>query len=237
MMFGPNSPRRHRPVMGAKRDGLLPVDFTTCSTELHLPLVTVPGMSAIPLVTPEAVAAACGDDFYAVTRWAEDQRVELTHLVGEMRTVRAAADLAEEELALEENGRSPDPPADFLAAIDEMLEAGRKRMGARTQEARRQAELRVERARSEARSILRAARPEAAPSRETSPPLSAPVELQESGGGVTPHHAEGKGIDPDDFWSAPSGCNVGFDHRETFWGELYEQQGFNPLRRFARSSS
>lgn len=237
MMFGPNSPGRHRQVMDAMRRPPAPMDFTTCSTGLHRRLVTVPDMSTLPLVPPEVVAAACGDDAHAITRWAEEERVELMHLVGELRRVTMAADAAELELTLDEHGHSLDPPADFLAAIDAMLEAGRTRLAARTEEARRQAELRLDRARAEARSMLRAVGSEVDPTGEARPPVVAPDGSPAPGGGETPRHTGIKGIDPDDFWSAPSGCNGGFDHRETFWGELYEQQGFNPLRRFVRSAS
>ncbi len=41
----------------------------------------------------------------------------------------------------------------------------------------------------------------------------------------------------DAFLSHPAACGGVFDSRQTFWGELYEQQGFSRLRRYARSGA
>ena len=41
----------------------------------------------------------------------------------------------------------------------------------------------------------------------------------------------------DAFLSHPTDCGAVFDSRQTFWGELYEQQGFSRLRRYVRSGA
>lgn len=164
-------------------------------------------MSPPSVISPTAVSAVSGEGLYSITKWADEQRAELAYLASECRALRADADAAEYELTLETSDLSADPPPDFIAAIATMLEAGTAQLDADICRIRADAESTVNRAKTEAQRLQRV-------------PL------------------DSTGIDIDAFLAQPTACDDGkFDLRETFWGELYNQQGFSPLRRFARSES
>ncbi len=167
-------------------------------------------MSPPSVISPVAVSAVSGQDLYFITKWADEKRAELAYLASECRALRADADAAEYELTLDANDLAAVPPPDFIAAIDTMLEAGKSQLDANVRRVCADAESTVNRAKTEAQRLQQV------------PIKQVPL--------------DDTGTDIDAFLSQPTACDDRkFDLRETFWGELYNQQGFSPLRRFARS--
>lgn len=167
-------------------------------------------MSPPSVISPTAVSAVSGGDLYSITKWADEQRAELAYLASECRALRADADAAEYELTLETSDLSADPPPDFIAVIGTMLEAATAQLDANVRRVCADAESTVNRAKTEAQRLQQV------------PIKQVPL--------------DSTGTDIDAFLAQPTACDDGkFDLRETFWGDLYNQQGFSPLRRFARS--